>query len=62
MESDKMPIIRPIPIKTKDEPFLTAMKRWIFSVRRWEVVKHRHYILEDGTKARIPKGFDFDGA
>ncbi len=57
-----MPILRPLTIKTKGLPLFTRLKRWIFSIRQWELVVDWEYPLFDGTLIIIPQGFVFDGA
>lgn len=61
-DSLTMPILIPIPIRTKGQPPLIKLWRWITAVRRWEVADDWEYDLPDGTTTVIPKGFVFDGA
>jgi hypothetical protein len=58
----ELPILRPQIIKTKNVPYITALWRWVTSIRKWEVVEDWEYILPDHTKVIIPEGFIFDGA
>lgn len=62
----KMPVLRPIPIKTKNEPFYIGIFRWMFKTRKWKVEENWYYTLRlPGEKEKtimIPKGFTFDGA
>ncbi len=57
-----MPILTPVPIKTKNRTFCTRFYRWITYVRKWRVVENWHYTLADGSVIVIPKNFVFDGA
>jgi len=58
----KMPVLQPISIPTKDLPWYKALYCWMSTIRRWRLMRHFDYKLEDGTVVRIPKGFIFDGA
>lgn len=58
----KMPVVKPVPIKTKDQGFFRGLWRWVVYTRKWEVVEDFHYTLKDGAEVVIPKGFIFDGA
>ena len=63
MDVSNMPQVVPVPIKTKDEPTWTQIKRWITSIRKWKLVEDWEYKLpNDGPTVVIPKGFIFDGA
>ena len=57
-----MPVLSPIPIKTKGVSYRIALWRWITSIRKWEVTQEWNYELPDGVTAVIPQGFGFDGA
>lgn len=56
-----MPILEPIPIKTRGKSFLKKVWIWITSVRKWKLVENWEYEL-NGEKIVIPKDFIFDGA
>lgn len=60
----EMPKLRPIPIETKDVPWFIALRRWLFRIRKWEVLEEWSYVLPGAGKVKIiiPKGFEFDGA
>lgn len=58
----KMPIVKPVPIATKNVGFFRGVWRWLSSTRKWEVVEDFYYDIKDGTRIVIPKGFIFDGA
>lgn len=56
-----MPILRPIPIPTKDVNAFKRVWRWFTIIRQWEVVE-AYYFFFNGFLIFIPKGFIFDGA
>lgn len=58
----EMPILQPIPIRTKNHNILVRIYRWVTSIRQWEVVEDWRYELPDKVTVVIPKGFIFDGA
>ena len=59
----KMPILQPLPIKTKEAAnVIYRIFIWVFSIRQWRVCEDWHYTLRDGTNILIPTGFTFDGA
>ena len=58
----RMPILKPIPIKTKGLPLFKRIWRWITSIREWEVIEDWKYELDDSLIIIIPQGFIFDGA
>ena len=58
----KMPILVPIPIKTKSESVSIRVWKWITSIREWKLIEDWEYVLPDGPKIIVPKGFRFDGA
>lgn len=58
---DEMPVLIPIPIRTKNVPWIVAMYRWVFGSRHWKTAEAWHFWI-DGVKYCIPKGFEFDGA
>lgn len=57
-----MPILQPIPIKTKNKGFFGRVWTWIFQVRTWKLAENWEYDLDENTRIVIPKGFIFDGA
>ena len=61
LKPDQMPILRPIPIPTKNRRFFTRILVWVYEVRKWELAQNWQYNL-DGTTIILPKGFVFDGA
>jgi len=58
----KMPILQPVPIKTKDAIWPVALWRWLTSIRKWRMVEDYAYFLKHGAMIVIPKDFVFDGA
>ena len=60
-KSSKMPVLIPIPIKTKGKGFWKGILLWLLGVRHWEVAEDFNYELND-KKFVIPAGFKFDGA
>ena len=59
--SNKMPVLRPIPIKTKGKGFWKGILLWLLGVRHWELAEDFNYTLNDKDYV-IPAGFKFDGA
>ena len=57
----EMPILKPIPIPTKEAGIFKRIWIWFSTTRRWEVVEGYVYNY-DGDNLLIPKGFVFDGA
>ena len=60
-EHTKMPVLKPLPIKTKGKGFWKGIILWLMGVRHWEIAEDFHYKLNDKDYV-IPKGFQFDGA
>jgi hypothetical protein len=60
---EKMPVLIPIPIPTKNQnSWIRKMVAFIFEIRRWELAENWCYQLNEEEKIIIPKGFKFDGA
>ncbi len=57
-----MPLLRPVPIPTKNRGCFMRILVWIYDVRRWELAANWEYELSPGNRIVIPKGFVFDGA
>ena len=57
----KMPVMRPIPIRTKGKGFFKGILLWLLGVRHWEIAEDFNYEIND-VKYVIPAGFKFDGA
>lgn len=62
MSDFKMPILQPIPIKTKGLPWWEAISTWMTESRKWRVAEDWFFVLPDGVSICIPGGFIFDGA
>ncbi len=58
----KMPVLVPIAIETKNESVFIRVWKWITSIREWELIEDWEYVLPNGPRIIIPKGFRFDGA
>lgn len=61
LKYEKMPMMSPIGMSTKDRGFFGAVWLWLITTRKWEIKEDWVYELDE-TKYRIPKGFVFDGA
>ena len=59
--ADKMPELKPVPIKTKGKGFWKGIAMWLLSTRNWVLTKDWKYEI-DGQRYVIPAGFQFDGA
>lgn len=57
-----MPKLEPIQYPTEKVNKIRRIWRWITYTRKWRVIEDYYFILPDGTKVVIPKGFEFDGA
>ncbi len=60
-----MPLLKPLPIPTKNRCFYAKPFVWLIEPRRWKVVKDWCYPFKEGSrtiKLIVPKGFEFDGA
>ncbi|HCG7109443.1 DUF1353 domain-containing protein [Vibrio alginolyticus] len=57
----EMPVMAPVPIKTKGHLTHIQLWRWISFVRRWKLAENWYYEYQ-GHRYVIPKGFEFDGA
>jgi len=58
---NKMPVMSPLPIKTKELGFFGAIWVWIISTRKWKLEEDWNYSI-NGIMYRVPEGFVFDGA
>lgn len=61
-----MPLLQPIPIKTRGKPWYKAVWIWLTSSRKFMVFTSWQYTFNQGTDlaytVMIPRGFVFDGA
>ncbi|MFC1555802.1 DUF1353 domain-containing protein [candidate division KSB1 bacterium] len=62
IEQNGMPILRPIPIPSREQTVFRRLLVWLFKVRRWSLVEDWKYELEDKSLIVIPKDYEFDGA
>ena len=61
----EMPLLRPIPIPTKNVMGLMRILVWLFEVRSWSLQETWFFDYDDGTRTVrlvFGKGFEFDGA
>jgi hypothetical protein len=56
-----MPVMSPIPIKTKDKGFWKGILMWLMGTRKWKIEQDFHYTIGE-EQYKIPAGFEFDGA
>lgn len=56
-----MPVMSPLPIKTKDKGFWKGILMWLLGTRKWKIEQDFNYTLND-VEYKIPAGFEFDGA
>jgi len=56
-----MPVMSPLPIKTKDKGFWKGILMWLMGTRKWKIEQDFNYTLND-VEYKIPAGFEFDGA
>ena len=56
-----MPVMSPLPIKTKDKGFWKGILLWLMGTRKWKIEQDFNYTLND-VEYKIPAGFEFDGA
>jgi len=61
IRSDSMPVLRPLPIPTKQFEGFDQLLAFVFVIRRWRVEEDYHFEYK-GRIYVIPKGFEFDGA
>ncbi len=62
IDLSKMPLLRPVPIPTKNRSFFMRILVWIYDVRKWELAANWEYELSPGNRIILPEGFRFDGA
>lgn len=56
-----MPVLTPLPIKTKGKGFWKGILLWLMGTRQWKLEQDFNYSLH-GEDYKIPAGFEFDGA
>ena len=57
-----MPVIRPIPLRTRGRAWWRRVKAWLWDARVWEVWEDYIYTRPDGKQLMIPAGFRTDFA
>lgn len=62
MADEEMPVFLPLPIPTKNRPFIMRVLVWLFDIRKWQLKQNWHFIRENGDEIVLPKDFKFDGA
>ncbi|MGD9055678.1 MAG: DUF1353 domain-containing protein [Desulfobacterales bacterium] len=62
MADEEMPVLVPLPIPTKNRPFIMRVLVWLFDIRKWQLKQNWHFIRENGDEIVLPKDFKFDGA
>jgi len=62
MQIQDMPVLRPIPIETREKNRLVALINWIFRIRKWRLEEDWTFTFPDGRAVVIPRGFELDGA
>jgi len=58
----QMPLLKPIPIPTRNRPIVMRLLVRIFEVRKWELMENWYFTLHGDVQIVINKGFIFDGA
>ena len=58
----QMPILRPIPIKTKNAGYFNKYKNWIFGTRNWMIMEDWRFQIGKDRWVLIHKEFIFNGA
>lgn len=61
MEQNNMPVIQPVPIKTKGLPWSKALWVWLTSQRKWVFVNSWYMPFCD-VRLYVPRGYVFNGA
>ncbi|MDO5674772.1 MAG: DUF1353 domain-containing protein [bacterium] len=57
-----MPVIRPIPLRTRGRSWWQRTKAWLWDAREWELQEDYLYTRPDGSQLMIPAGFRTDFA
>lgn len=57
-----MPVIRPIPLRTRGRSWWQRTKAWLWDAREWEVQEDYIYTRTNGEQLLIPAGFRSDFA
>jgi len=62
MTDEEMPHLLPLPIPTKNRPFVMRVLVWLFDIRKWRLQNNWHFLRGNGDEIVLPKEFEFDGA
>ena len=62
LADEEMPVLLPLPIPTKNRPFIMRVLVWLFDIRKWRLKKNWHFLRGNGDEIVLPKEFEFDGA
>ena len=57
-----MPVIRPIPLRTRGRSWWQRTKAWLWDAREWELQEDYIYTRTNGEQLLIPAGFRTDFA
>ena len=60
--AEEMPVLRPLPIPTKNRTFVMRVLVWLFDIRKWQLIQNWHFKLENGIEIVLYEDFIFDGA
>ena len=62
IDISEMPLLRPVPIPTKNRSIFMRILVWLYDVRKWELAADWEYQLNPENRIILPQGFRFDGA
>jgi hypothetical protein len=60
--ASQMPVLRPLPIPTKNRTFIMRVLVWLFDIRKWQLIHNWQFKLENGIEIVLHEDFTFDGA
>ncbi|MGD8492967.1 MAG: hypothetical protein PVH44_05135, partial [Desulfobacterales bacterium] len=50
MADAEMPVLLPLPIPTKNRPFIMRVLVWLFDIRKWQLVQNWRFKLDNGIE------------